>query len=295
MRVTHRTEGENINSQNIPSRNEEYIAIRSIFDAPPGYELFKADFSQLELRVLAASTDDPVLIRAFRDGLDLHEETAIDLWGEQVRGSKVHRRVGKGYNFALAYGASADKVYEVSQKEGLHLSMDECTRIARTLDRRYPRINEHRKEYHGLILATGESRTLYGRRRVFPGLDRYDRNETNAALREGFNHRIQGTAADLFKLAWLALWRAGLLDDEHRIVNVVHDEFVGYIPKGDYGWCVLAKEVMESVTSWQPFEEWPMYQWSVPLEVEVGIGPNWRDTVPLQDLLTPPAPHVIIP
>lgn len=274
-----------MNSQNLPNRNEEYAAIRRIFNAPPGYELFKADFSQLELRVLAASTDDPVLIRAFRDGLDLHEETAIDLWGEGVRGSKVHRRVGKSYNFALAYGASADKVFEVSQKEGLNLPMDECVRIARTLDRRYPRINEHRREVHGLILATGESRTLYGRRRVFPGLDRYDRNETNAALREGFNHRIQGTAADLFKLALLALWQEGLWDNEHPIVNYVHDEIVGYLPQGDYGWCVRAKEVMESVTHWQPFDSWPLVSWPVPLDVEVGVGPNWRDTTPLHELL----------
>lgn len=255
----------------------------------------KADYNQVELRVLAESGQVHNLITAYQNREDIHQHSALEIVEpvlKRFNGSayavwmewplKDKRYFGKNkLNFPSVYGVEAPKMVEMANKSFLPMTYAEAREILRLFDRRYPQIEEHRAEYQAIVQATREARTLYNRRRIFPGLGLYDRSELQAALREGFNHRIQGTAADLFKLALLRLWEEGLWDDEHRAVNYVHDEVVFYIPKGDTAWCHKAKEIMESVTSWQPFPSWPMREWSVPLEVELQIGSNWYDTKPV--------------
>lgn len=257
--------------------------------------LVKADYNQLELRVLAESGNVTNLVSAYQNHEDIHAHSALeivepvlqrfngpayDVWMEWPLKDK--RYFGKNkLNFPSVYGVEAPKMVEMANKSFLPVTFVEAREILRLFDKRYPQIEAHRSQYQAIVQAHAEARTLYNRRRIFPGLAQYDRLERAAALREGFNHRIQGTAADLFKLALLRLWREGLWNDTHRAVNYVHDEIVFYIPAGDAAWCRQAKECMESVTSWQPFEGWPMHQWSVPLEVEVQVGRNWYDTVPI--------------
>lgn len=257
--------------------------------------LIKADYNQLELRVLAESGQVSNLITAYQQGEDIHAHSALEIVEpvlKRFNGAayeawmqwplKDKRYFGKNkLNFPSVYGVEAPKMVEMSNKSFLPVTMAEAREILRQFDKRYPQIEEHRAYYQGIVRGTHQSRTLYQRRRIFPGIANYDRNELQAALREGFNHRIQGTAADLFKLALLRLWREGLWDDTHRAVNYIHDEIVFYIPEGDVDWCHAAKECMESVTSWQPFPSWPLHQWSVPLEVEVQYGSNWYDTQPI--------------
>lgn len=290
-----------MNSQNVPIRDAAYADIRRLFIAPEGLWLVRADYNQLELRILAESGQVSNLITAYQRRGDIHKNSALELvepvlhrfngpayavWMEWALKDK--RYFGKNkLNFPSIYGVEAPKMVEMANKSFLPMVMREAREILKLFDARYPQIEEHRNAYQAMILATGEARTLYNRRRIFPGLHQLDRQEIAAALREGFNHRIQGTAADLFKLAWLALWRVGLLDEWHRIVNAVHDELVFYIPQGDLPWCLEAKQVMESVTNWAPFPGWPMREWSVPLEVEFAVGSNWYDTTPIEELLTP--------
>jgi DNA polymerase-1 len=267
-----------LNSQNIPTRDEDYRQVRRLFIAPDGYWWAKLDFSQLELRVLAELSQDPVLIAAFRSGADIHQETA-DYVG-------VNRRVGKTLVFGLTYGASTDKVMEVLRREGIEIARPDADRISRLLSQRFQRVEQYRQEVHSSILLTAESRTRYGRRRQFHGLQRMLADsrgrltpDLRTVLREGFNHAIQGTAWDIFALAALRI--APRLDNEHRVVNLVHDEFDFYTPQGSGLWLQETARLMESVTSWQPFEQWPLHNWSVPLQVEVTVGPNWIDQQPI--------------
>ena len=257
--------------------------------------LIKADYNQLEMRVLAESGNVANLVSAYQNRDDTHRSSALEIvepvlyrhngpayeaWLQWEM--KQKRWFGKnGLNFPSVYGVAADKLVEQANKNGLPLTTKEAAEILKLFGRRYPQIEEHRSQYQAIVQASGEARTLYNRRRIFSGLAQYDRLERSAALREGFNHRIQGTAADLFKLALLRLWREGLWDDTHRAVNYIHDEIVFYAPEGDIDWCRRVKETMESVTSWQPFDSWPMREWSVPLEVEVSVGTNWYDALPI--------------
>ena len=279
-----------INSQNIPVRDDSYQEVRRLFVAPPGMWFVKADYNQLELRVLAESSGDPWLVNAYKTGLDIHTEAANDV--EQVlsvyRGvsydtwmawdDKDKRYFGKNkVNFPRVYGVAPPKMVEMANKAGLPLTLKEAHDILMLTDAKSPRVEQHRRERHAYIKQYGEERTLYDRRRLFPALKELDHYERETALREGFNHRIQGTAADLFKVAWVALEASGLLDATHRVVNTVHDEFDAYCPIGDYRWLALVKEVLESASRFKPFDGWPVRQWDTPLLVEITHGPNWVD------------------
>lgn len=275
-----------MNSQNI------YADVRRLFVAPPGYVVLRADYNQLELRVLAESSNDTQLIRAYQEGTDIHQGSA-DLaasvmkkydspaWQVWMQWSvKEQRYFGKNkINFPQVYGVEAPKLVEMANKAFLPLTLQEAREMLQLFGRKYPRIEEHRLEYQSWIMANHEARTMYGRRRVFPGFVSYDKRELQSALREGFNHRIQGTAADLFKIALLALRDAGVLDYEHKATNYVHDEILFCVHSSTkMDWYREVKSVMESVTSYSPFPSWPVREWSVPLIVEMQVGDNWVDT-----------------
>lgn len=259
-----------VNAQNIPTRDEGYKEVRRLFVPMHDSEVWvKLDYSQLELRVLAEASRDPVLVQAFQAGEDLHLATALDVFGDAGM-----RRFAKNLNFALSYGAGATKVVEMFRRDGMELKLEEASQIVQRLSARYARVEEYRQEVHRRILETGEARTLYGRRRLFEGLRYMNRQDRARVLREGFNHVVQGTAWDVFALAQLAL--RPLLDEEHRVVNMVHDEDSMNM-RLDLPWLRKAIAAMEGVTGWQPGTWWPVREWAVPLVVEATVGPNWVD------------------
>ena len=241
----------------------------------------KLDFGQLELRVLAEQSRDPQLLAAFQSGVDLHTETARIVLHDEGK-----RKFAKVVNFGLAYDLSPYGLQRKLREEGMTIGLPEAAEIHSGTKRRFSVVEDYRRASHSETLRTGCSYTMYGRERVFPGLremlaDSRGRvsPQLAAALREAFNHRIQGTAWDIFALALLAT--ESVWDETHRLVNIVHDEFDAYVPTGDIDFLQMVSALMVGVIGWTPFEGWPMHKWSVPLDVGFSVGPNWVDLVDL--------------
>ncbi len=195
---------------------------------------------------------------------------------------KARRSFGKNVNFALVYGASAPRLLEMAAANGLLMSANQAQSIMRSINNRFSGVESYRQQVINEVLTTHATRTLFGRERRFDSFGQMDSKEKAAALREAFNHTIQGTAADIFKAGLVMLQRDGMLDDDHRLVNLVHDEYVFYIPEGDTNWLQQLKATVEGVTYRQ--REWLGYEavdWMVLLKLEISVGKNWAETTAL--------------
>jgi len=262
--ATGRLSSVNPNLQNIPVRTELGQRIRRAFVAGPGQALLVADYSQIELRILAHIAAEPELIRAFAAGEDIHRATAGTVFGiapELVTGDQ--RRAAKTINFGIMYGMSA---FGLSQNLGI--SKGEADRfIAAYLDR-YEGVRRYVEETLASAEREGKVETLYGRVRWLPDVRSKNRNLRENARRMAINARIQGTAADLLKMAMIAIDRR--LRREHpeaRLLLTVHDELLFEVPQGEVEpIAALVRQEMEGVA-----------QLAVPLVVEVGSGPSWYD------------------
>lgn len=256
------------NLQNIPARTELGQEIRAAFVAERGKVFVKADYSQLELRIAAHISQDPKMIAAFRAGEDIHRATAA--WVYDIKQSEVtdaQRREAKTLNFGVLYGMGPRKF---AQTSGLSVEQ------ARSFIERY------QKQYAGitkLLAATIEQaerlgfvETSFGRRRYLPEINARSPMVRAQAERVAFNFPIQGTAADILKKAMIALHQ--FLRQHHpesAMLLTVHDELVCEAPKADAAAIAAAmKKIMEAVTTLD-----------VPLVVDVAIGKNWRDVVPV--------------
>jgi DNA polymerase-1 len=264
-----------MNLQNIPSRNPEFKRVRRAFVAPEGWVWVKADHSQIELRVLAQASQDPFMIRAFREGVDLHLEAArlvAPLFGVTPREARSWAK--NNLSFARVYGASPARLVEQATRAGFALTHRQARELLDRLNRQSPRVEAYRREVHQYVLEHQESRTLFGRRRLFVGLHLFRPQEREAALREAFNHIVQGTAADVYKLGLVALRPILSREPDLRLVNMVHDEYDFIVRQESLARilpCVkVALEKLEATRDWD-----------VPLEVEIAVGPNWADTTPL--------------
>ncbi|MDP9122957.1 MAG: DNA polymerase, partial [Acidobacteriota bacterium] len=230
----------------------------------PDQLLLVADYSQVELRILAHIAKEPELLRAFAAGEDIHRATAATVFGlvpELV--SAEQRRAAKTINFGILYGMSA---FGLSQNLGI--STREAERfIAAYLDR-YPGVKRYVDETLESAERTGKVETLYGRIRWLPDIQSKNRNLRENARRMAINARIQGTAADLLKKAMVAVdCRLQASHPEARLLLTVHDELVLEVPAGEVEAVAgLVKAEMEGVASLD-----------VPLLVEVGWGPSWYD------------------
>lgn len=261
---TGRLSCSNPNLQNIPVRTELGRQIRAGFVAEKGWRLVSADYSQIELRVMAHLSGDSVLIEAFRSGQDIHSRTAQEVFGVgPLAQTPEHRRVAKVINFGILYGLSAfglAKQLEIDQKDAAQF-------IARYFDR-----------YHGVkkwidrqieeVRQTGLTRTLFGRVRPIPEINSSQPAMRGLAERTALNTPVQGTAADLMKLAMIDVDRR-LSEAKLRakMILQVHDELLFEAPEKEMEQLEeLVKEGMERV---HPLE--------VPLVVEIKSGPNWRD------------------
>jgi DNA polymerase-1 len=265
--VTGRFSSSNPNLQNIPIRTDLGREIRRAFVAEEGWLLLAADYSQVELRVLAHISGDPAMLAAFERGEDIHASTAAAIYGvplDQV--TRDQRRVAKMTNFAISYGVTG---YGLSERT--ELTPEEAEVFIQTYFRTYPKIKEYIDRTREQARDEGYVETLLGRRRYFPELAtkaRVHYNVREAAYRMAINAPIQGTAADILKVAMNRLWRAlkaqGL---RSRMILQVHDELVLEVPEAELDQVApLVIETMEGA-----------YELDAPLKVDAKVGHDWLE------------------
>ena len=260
--VTGRLASNDPNLQNIPIRTAEGRRVREAFIAPPGHVILSADYSQIELRIMAHLSDDANLLKAFAEGMDVHRATAGEIFGaEPATVTSEQRRYAKVINFGLIYGMSA---FGLAGNLGIERSA-----AAAYIDRyfaRYPGVKRYMDETRASAKATGYVETVFGRRLWLPEINSPNGPRRAGSERAAINAPMQGSAADLIKLAMIAVQR--VLDDEQRATRVVmqvHDELVFEVPEGELGWArVEVPRIMASVA-----------ELKVPLLAEVGVGANW--------------------
>jgi DNA polymerase-1 len=262
--ATGRLSSSDPNLQNIPARSEEGMRIREAFVAEGGHRLLSADYSQIELRVLAHMSREAALLDAFREGHDVHAMTAAGIFGTRVRDvTKEQRAVGKTVNFATIYGQTA---YGLSRQLGI--GPDEAARYIRNYFERYPRVARYREEVIEAARRDGYVKTLFGRRRFFPDIKSSNKQLAQMAERMAFNTVFQGTAADIIKKAMIDVHK-GLhgVSRRARLVMQVHDELVLEVPDADVD--ALSEFVRSCMMG--------AAKLAVPLEVDVGVGVNWAE------------------
>ena len=262
--ATGRLSSSDPNLQNIPVRTDVGRAIRRAFVAERGWKLISADYSQIELRILAHVSEDPGLLSAFQAREDVHQRTAAEVFG--VTPGEVtadQRRVAKMVNFGIAYGLSP---HGLSTR--LDIPHEEAASIIDRYFARYAGIRRYLEETVERARRMGSVETLFGRRRLMDDLHSSNRATAQAAERAAINMPIQGTAADLIKMAMLRIdhrLREGGL--RTRMLLQVHDELLVEAPEDEVDRAVeLARSSMMGVA-----------QLRVPLEVEVGLGQSWAD------------------
>jgi DNA polymerase-1 len=270
--VSGRISSSDPNLQNVPIRTEQGRLIRKAFIAPPGHVLLKVDYSQIELRILAHITGDEPLVEAFNSGQDVHARTAADLFKVPIESvDSEMRRKAKMTNYAIAYGVSG---FGLAKQLGTASAAEAQEFINRYFEA-LPGVARYIAETLQSARSAGYVQTLLGRRRPIPEIHASRAQERAAAERTAINHPIQGTAADIMKLAMLAV------DGEMRaqgfaarMTMQVHDELVFEVPDDEVQAVALTvSRLMREV----PTQALHLH---VPLDVDVGVGPNWDDTVP---------------
>ncbi|MGH9381745.1 MAG: DNA polymerase I [Thermoanaerobaculia bacterium] len=262
--ATGRLASTNPNLQNIPVRTEDGRRIRQAFVAPKGYRLLVADYSQIELRVLAHIAQEPALIEAFREELDIHAATAAAVLGvDPGLITPDQRRAAKVVNFGILYGMSA-----FGLANNLGIPQAEAKKFIDTYMARYPRVQEYIRTTIERAESTGRVETLYGRIRWIPELTAKSPPVRDNGRRIAINAPIQGTAADLLKLAMIAVDRR--LRAEHpdaALLLTVHDELVLEVPEKE----------LDAVTALVTEEMQGVAELAVPLVVETGAGRSWYE------------------
>ena len=262
--ATGRLSSSDPNLQNIPIRSEEGRRIRQAFIAPDGYRIVAADYSQIELRIMAHLSGDPGLVKAFNEGQDVHKTTASEVFDvdlEEVSGDQ--RRKAKAINFGLIYGMSA-----FGLAKQLHLGRKEAQQYIDRYFERYPGVLDYMDRTRALAKEQGYVETLFGRRLYLPEINARNKMRVQAAERTAINAPMQGTAADIIKRAMLAVdaWLQGGGADA-RMIMQVHDELVLEVAAGEVD--SVSAEVCRLMSGAADL--------SIPLLVEAGAGDNWDE------------------
>ncbi|HZI62093.1 MAG TPA: DNA polymerase I [Pyrinomonadaceae bacterium] len=265
--ATGRLSSSDPNLQNIPIRSEMGRRIRRAFVAEKGNKIISADYSQLELRLLAHITQDPVMLEAFQKGEDIHARTARLVFGAKTDAElKEARRFAKIVNFAIAY---AIEPWGLSQRVGI--SRQEAKKVIEDYYNTYKGVRRYMEEVPLRAREHGYVRSIYGRIRPLPGIADRNANIRKAAEREAINMPIQGTASDIVKIAMLHVdeefKRNGL---EARLLMQVHDELLVEVPNTE----------VDKVTEILKREMETAVELDVPLVADVGVGENWMDAKP---------------
>jgi DNA polymerase-1 len=265
---TGRLSSSDPNLQNIPVRTEVGRRIRRAFLADPGCYLLTADYSQIELRILAHITGEPALVEAFERDEDIHAATAARLFKVPLAEvTPEQRRLAKTTNFAVLYGQSAFGLSRVTS-----LSRAEAQEFIRTYDQTFPLVRKYTQETLHLARTQGYVQTLLGRRRYLPDMAQLPPNLRQAAEREAVNMPIQGTNADMIKIAMVLLQRQlEELELRTRMILQVHDELVLEVPDAEME---LARELVRgAMVNALPLR--------VPVKVEMKAGRNWYEVEPV--------------
>lgn len=262
--ATGRLSSSDPNLQNIPVRSEEGRRIRQAFIAEPGYTVLAADYSQIELRIMAHLSQDAGLMKAFQDGLDVHKATAAEVFGvslEQVEGHQ--RRSAKAINFGLIYGMSA---FGLAKQLGIERGAAQG--YINLYFERYPGVKQYMDETRELAREQGYIETLLGRRLYLPDINAKNGQLRQYAERTAINAPMQGTAADIIKMAMIKVDQWMTIESPPvRMVMQVHDELVFEV-KNDY---------LEQATSIINRKMSEALKLDVPLIVDVGTGNNWDE------------------
>ena len=262
--ATGRLSSASPNLQNIPIRTELGREIRAAFTAEPGHVILAADYSQIELRLLAHFSKDPLLVEAYRRGDDIHTLTASQVFGvPPLMVTPDHRRQAKVVNFGIVYGLSP---FGLSQNLGIETA--EAKRFIDAYFEKYSGVRKFIDKTLDEARREQKVKTLFGRVRPIPDINSKNANLRGFAERTAVNTPLQGTAADLIKMAMIridaAIIEGGL---KSRMTLQVHDELVFEVPEEESDVMrTLVREQMENV-----------HPLTVPLLVEIGVGRNWRD------------------
>jgi len=262
--ATGRLSSSDPNLQNIPVRSELGREIRAAFVAEKGKILLSADYSQIELRIMAHFSRDPVLVEAFRNGEDIHARTAQEVFGVgPLAQTAEHRRAAKAINFGIIYGLSA---FGLAKQLGIE--QKEAAQFINAYFTRYRGVKEYLDNVLVETRKTGLAKTLFGRIRPIPEINAPQMQLRNFAERSALNSPLQGTAADLIKMAMISIGeRLREKKFATRMILQVHDELLFEAPvKEKAALEKLVKQEMEGV-----------HKLIVPIVVEMGTGPNWRD------------------
>jgi DNA polymerase-1 len=262
--VTGRLSSNDPNLQNIPIRTAEGRRVREAFIAPPGHSIVSADYSQIELRIMAHISGDENLRHAFASGMDVHRATASEVFGVPPDAvSSEQRRYAKTINFGLIYGMSA---FGLASSLGIERSA--ATAYIDRYFQRYPGVKRYMDDTRTMARERGYVETAFGRRIELPEIAGANGPRRSAAERQAINAPMQGTAADLVKLAMIAVQQA--LDREGKATKMimqVHDELVFEVPQAELEWVkAQVPRLMAGVA-----------EFAVPLVAEVGIGRNWEE------------------
>jgi len=262
--ATGRLSSSDPNLQNIPIRTQEGRRVRRAFIAPDGYKIMAADYSQIELRIMAHLSQDKGLIHAFNNGLDIHKSTAAEVFGGSVSEvSDDHRRSAKAINFGLIYGMSA---FGLSRQ--LNISRGAAQDYIDLYFDRYPGVKDYMDRTRALAAEQGYVETIFGRRLYLPEIRASNFQRRQAAERTAINAPMQGTAADIIKKAMITVhgWLASSNLDT-RMTMQVHDELVLEVPEGN------VQEVASGVEKLMS----GAVELCIPLVVEAGVGDNWDE------------------
>lgn len=260
--ATGRLSSQDPNLQNIPVRTEVGRQIRAAFVAAPGHTLLAADYSQIELRILAHIAGDETLREAFKNDEDVHKRTASEVYSVAIEDvTPEMRAVAKTANFAIIYGVSAFGLSQQTQ-----LSVQEAREFIDTYFAHYPRVKEYMDGSIRKAREEGFVSTLLGRRRFLPEIHSDHRQRREFAERIAINTPIQGTAADLIKVAMIKI-HAAMRGMKSRMILQVHDELVFEAHKSELK--PLEELVRTEMEGALPLD--------VPLKVDIGTGPNWLD------------------
>lgn len=258
---TGRLSSSDPNLQNIPARNEEGLEIRkSIRAQKPGWKIMSADYSQIELRVLAHVSDDPALIEAFKNNEDIHSITASKIYGvDQNEITSEMRSVGKMVNFAITYGVSA---YGLAKR--LAMSAQDAGELIKNYFVNYSRVKAYLDNITEFAIKNGYTETIFGRKRDVPELKSSNRNTVEEGKRMAINAPIQGSAADIIKLAMIDIDKK-IEGMKSMMILQIHDELVFEVPDEEMETLRnIIKESMENVIKMK-----------VPLKVEIEFGESW--------------------
>ncbi|WP_346556714.1 DNA polymerase I [Mannheimia haemolytica] len=261
--ATGRLSSSDPNLQNIPIRNEEGRRIRQAFVAREGYKIVAADYSQIELRIMAHLSNDEGMINAFAEGKDIHRATAAEIFGVELgEVTSEQRRSAKAINFGLIYGMSS---FGLSNQLGIGRA--EAQKYMDLYFQRYPAVQQFMTDIREVAVEKGYVETLFGRRLYLPDIKSGNAILRKAAERVAINAPMQGTAADIIKVAMIGIDNAIRDNDEIKMIMQVHDELVFEVKadKIDH-YSQLIKTEMEKAISLK-----------VPLIAEVGVGENWDE------------------